>query len=205
MFFNENWFACSISCIIMPRSLESRLGSAQYIHIKSKVGFCFSISCAAIYKPVFKSRRCCNSLQKFALVFAAQEEESQLNILCVSRLCYQCKFFSCICYTGNRIAVEEQLEFQFLGMLQFTFWAFPQHILLHFPNNLLHFPIKIASFTQKNAAFSQQFTAFPQQIASFPQQFDAFPHAMLCHFAKKERTQFTKYCQFVPYLGLNFV
>ena len=72
------------------------------------------------------------------------------------------------------------------GMLQFTFWAFPQHILLHFPNNLLHFPIKIASFTQKNAAFSQQFTAFPQQIASFPQQFDAFPHAMLCHFANKK-------------------
>ena len=67
--FNENLFACSISCIIMPRSLESRLGSAQYIHIKSKVGFCFSISCAAIYKPVFKSRRCCNSLQKLELLF----------------------------------------------------------------------------------------------------------------------------------------
>ena len=71
------------------------------------------------------------------------------------------------------------------GMLQFTFWAFRQHILLHFLYNMLHLPIKIASFTQKNAAFPQQFAAFPQQIASFPQQFDAFPHAMLCHFAKK--------------------
>jgi len=88
------------------------------------------------------------------------------------------------------------------GMLQFTFWAFPQHILLHFPNNLLHFPIKIASFTQKNAAFSQQFTAFPQQIASFPQQFDAFPHAILCHFAKKELPNIFI---FSPYLRLNFV
>ena len=72
-----------------------------------------------------------------------------------------------------------------MGMLQFTFWVFPQHILLQFPNNLLHFPIKIASFTQKNAAFPQQFAAFPQQIASFPQQFVAFPHVILCHFAKK--------------------
>ena len=72
------------------------------------------------------------------------------------------------------------------GMLQFTFWAFPQHILLHFPNNLLQFPIKTVFFTQKNAAFSQQFTAFPQQIASFPQQFVAFPYVILCHFAKKK-------------------
>ena len=46
-------------------------------------------------------------------------------------------------------------------MLQFTFWAFPQHILLHFPNNLLHFPIKFASFTQKNDAFTQELASFP--------------------------------------------
>ena len=90
-------------------------------------------------------------------------------------------------------------------MLQFTFWAFPQHILLHFPNNLLHFPIKIASLTQKNAAFPQQFAAFPQQIASFPQQFDAFPHAILCHFAKKKNTILPNIFNFFPYLWLNFV
>ena len=72
----------------------------------------------------------------------------------------------------------------------FTFWASPQHILLHFPINLLHFPIKFASFPQKNASFPQQFAAFPQQNASFPQQFAAFPYAMLCHVAKK---YFTKY------------
>ena len=96
------------------------------------------------------------------------------------------------------------LVFVIVGMLQFTFWAFPQHILLHFPNNLLHFPIKIASFTQKNAAFSQQFTAFPQQIASFPQQFDAFPHAMLCHFAKKRENTIYQILSICPVFGAKF-
>ena len=70
-----------------------------------------AISCAAIYKPVSKSRRCYNSLKEFA----AQEEESPLNILCDSCLCCQRKLSSCICRTGNRIAAEEQLEFQFLA------------------------------------------------------------------------------------------
>ena len=81
-------------------------------------------------------------------------------------------------------------------VLHFTFWASPQHILLHFPIHLLHFPIKFASFPQKNASFPQQFAAFPQQNASFPQQFAAFPYAMLCHVAKK---YFTKYSQFFLY------
>ena len=80
--------------------------------------------------------------------------------------------------------------------LPFTFWASPQHILLHFPIHLLHFPIKFASFPQKNASFPQQFAAFPQQNASSPQQFAAFPYAMLCHVAKK---YFTKYSQFFLY------
>ena len=85
----------------------------------------------------------------------------------------------------------------------FTFWASPQHILLHFPTNLLHFPIKFASFPQKNASFPQQFAAFPQQNASSPQQFAAFPYAMLCHVAKK---YFTKYSQFFSiFLALSFV
>ena len=84
--------------------------------------------------------------------------------------------------------------------LHFTFWASPQHILLHFPIHLLHFPIKFASFPQKNASFPQQFAAFPQQNASFPQQFAAFPYAMLCHIAKK---YFTKYSQFFSSLRLN--
>ena len=73
--FNENLFACSISCIIMPRSLESRLGSAQYIDIKSKVGFCFSISCAAIYKQTgFKK----SSLLQF---FAAEHIVGHTSLL----------------------------------------------------------------------------------------------------------------------------
>ena len=38
-----------------------------------------------------------------------------LNILCDSCLCRQRKLSSCICRTGNRIAAEEQLEFQFLA------------------------------------------------------------------------------------------
>ena len=91
--------------------------------------------------------------------------------------------------TKTKIGVTE-LPFYLLiekaGGSHFTFWAFPQQILLHFPNSFLHFPIKIASFTQKNAAFPQQFAAFPQQIASFPQQFVAFPYVILCHFAKKK-------------------
>ena len=62
--------------LLCPNPLESRLSSALQIH--RKVGFCFSISCAAIYKPVSKSRRCCNS--------------SPLNILWDSRLCCQRKF-----------------------------------------------------------------------------------------------------------------
>ena len=49
------------------------------------------------------------------LYFAVQEEESPLNILCDSCLCCQRKLSSCICRTGNRIAAEEQLEFQFLA------------------------------------------------------------------------------------------
>ena len=87
------------------------------------------------------------------------------------------------------------------GGSHFTFWAFPQQILLHFPNSFLHFPIKIASFTQKNAAFPQQFAAFPQQIASFPQQFGAFPHAILCHFANLLKSDFTKYFQFLDVIA----
>ena len=87
----------------------------------------------------------------------------------------------------------------------FTFWAFPQHILLHFPINLLHFPIKFASFPQKNASFPQQFAAFPQQNASLPQQFAAFPYAMLWHLANILKPDFTKYSHFSIFFALNFV
>ena len=86
----------------------------------------------------------------------------------------------------------------------FTFWASPQHILLHFPINLLHFPIKFASFPQKNASFPQQFAAFPQQNASFPQQFAAFPYAMLCHFANTLKPNFTRYSHFFYIFGIKF-
>ena len=103
-------------------------------------------------------------------------------------------------YPHHRL--RNQSNMLMAGGFHFTFWAFPQQILLHFPNSLLHFPIKIASFTQKNAAFPQQFAAFPQQIASFPQQFDAFPHAILCHFAK---INLPNIFNFFPYLGLNYV
>ena len=94
-----------------------------------------------------------------------------------------CFIFPTICFISPSKLLH--LPKKIGGGSHFTFWAFPQQILLHFPNSFLHFPIKIASFTQKNAAFPQQFAAFPQQIASFPQQFGAFPHAILCRFAKK--------------------
>ena len=71
------------------------------------------------------------------------------------------------------------LDYVVMVYSHFTFWASPQHILLHFPINFLHFPIKFALFPQKNALFPQQFAAFPQQNASLPQQFAAFPYAML--------------------------
>ena len=99
-----------------------------------------------------------------------------------------------MCYIAQLALLEK-------GVLHFTFWASPQHILLHFPIHLLHFPIKFASFPQKNASFPQQFAAFPQQNASFPQQFAAFPYAMLCHVAKK---YFTKYSQFFLIFGAKF-
>ena len=86
----------------------------------------------------------------------------------------------------------------------FTFWASPQHILLHFPINLLHFPIKFASFPQKNASFPQQFAAFPQQNASFPQQFAAFPYVMLCNFANILNPDFTKSSHFFYIFGIKF-
>ena len=70
-----------------------------------------------------------------------------------------------------------------LGGVHFTFWASPQHILLHFPIHLLHFPNKFASFPQQIASFPQQIAAFPQQNAAFPQPVSHFPIAMLCHFA----------------------
>ena len=88
-----------------------------------------------------------------------------------------------------------------LGIFHFTFWASPQHFLLHFPINLLHFPIKFASFPQKNASFPQQNAAFPQQIASFTQRFAAFPHAILCHFANLLKSDFTKYFQFLDVIA----
>ena len=91
-----------------------------------------------------------------------------------------------------------------MGGSHFTFWASPQHILLHFPINLLHFPIKFASFPQKNASFPQQFAAFPQQNASFPQQFAAFPYAMLCHFANILKPDFTKYSRLFYIFGIKF-
>ena len=71
------------------------------------------------------------------------------------------------------------------GLFHFTFGAFPQHILLHFPIHLLHFPNKFASFPQQIALFPQQNASFPQQNAAFPQPVSRFPNAMLCHFAKK--------------------
>ena len=88
---------------------------------------------------------------------------------------------------------NETFEQRSLVYSHFTFWASPQHILLHFPINLLHFPIKFASFPQKNASFPQQFAAFPQQNASFPQPLGVFPYAMLCHFANILKPNFTKY------------
>ena len=86
------------------------------------------------------------------------------------------------------------------GGSHFTFWASPQHILLHFPINLLHFPIKFASFPQKNASFPQQFDAFPQQNASFPQLLAVFPYAMLCHFANIRKPDFIKYSHLFFYI-----
>ena len=90
-------------------------------------------------------------------------------------------------------------NYDLTGYSHFTFWASPQHILLHFPIHLLHFPIKFASFPQKNASFPQQFAAFPQQNASFPQQFAAFPYAMLCHFANIRKPDFIQYSHFFLY------
>ena len=62
-----------------------------------------------------------------------------------------------------------------MGMLQFTFWVFPQHILLQFPNNLLHFPIKIASFTQKMLHFPNSLLHFPNKSLHFPNSLLRFP------------------------------
>ena len=49
----------------------------------------------------------------FPHVFAVQEEELPLNILCGSYLCCQWKMSLCICRTGNRIAAEQQAKFHF--------------------------------------------------------------------------------------------
>ena len=97
---------------------------------------------------------------------------------------------------GKSFTEEANLYIHQRGIFHFTFWASPQHFLLHFPINLFHFPIKFASFPQKNAAFPQQNAAFPQQIASFTQRFAEFPHAILCHFANLLKPDFTNYFQF---------
>ena len=62
-------------------------------------GCFFSISCV---------RQFINWFPKVVVV------ATQLNILWGSLLCCQHKLSSCICRTGNRIAAEEQLQFQFL-------------------------------------------------------------------------------------------
>ena len=57
----------------------------------------------------------------FPHIFAVQEEELPLNILCGSYLCCQWKLSLCICRTGNRIAAVQQLKFHFWAGL-FSQW-----------------------------------------------------------------------------------
>ena len=57
---------------------------------------------------LFPVRQFINRFSKVVVV------ATQLNILWGSLLCCQHKLSSCICRTGNRIAAEEQLQFQFL-------------------------------------------------------------------------------------------
>ena len=75
----------------------------------------------------------------------------------------------------TKTRITQNFHILYPGVLQFTFWASPQQILLHFPNSFLHFPIKIASFTQKNAAFPQQNAAFLNRLLHLPNCLLHFP------------------------------
>ena len=85
----------------------------------------------------------------------------------------------------------------FEGGLHFVFGAFPQHILLHFPNNLCHFPNNFASFPQQ-FCFISPTICFTSPTIWFisPTIWVISPN----HFLISP----TILCQFAPQINLNF-
>ena len=83
------------------------------------------------------------------------------------------------------------------GGLHFVFGAFPQHILLHFPNNLCHFPNNFASFPQQFCFISPTicFTSptiwfiSPTIWVISPNHFLISP-TILCQFAPLNKSEF---------------
>ena len=84
-----------------------------------------------------------------------------------------------------------------LGTLHFVFGAFPQHILLHFPNNLCHFPNNFASFPQQfcfispTICFISPTICFISPTICFisPNHFLVSP-TIFCQFAPPKKSQF---------------
>ena len=100
---------------------------------------------------------------------------------------------------------ERRRRFGKRGVLTLPFGHFPNRFCFIFPTVFFISPSKLLHLPKKMLHFPNSLLHFPNKLLHFPNSLMHFPMQCCVILPKKERTQFTKYCQFVPYLGLNFV